>query len=74
MSSKQDDPSSESASRHITTVVTPSVDPKQIAFEIYINERWGHGQTMKDWPKEYPVFWEGAGPIGLGRERDERDS
>ncbi|WWC64080.1 uncharacterized protein I303_106687 [Kwoniella dejecticola CBS 10117] len=50
------------------------LDHSQLAFEEYIAKRWKKEEGMKEWPKEYPVFWEGAGPAGLGRERDERDS
>ncbi|OCF72662.1 hypothetical protein I204_07045 [Kwoniella mangroviensis CBS 8886] len=63
----------------LTYTTTPSsvVDPKQIAFEQYLAQRW-KGEKDKEglgeWNKELPVFWEGAGPEGLGRDRDrERD-
>ncbi|WVW79286.1 hypothetical protein I302_101253 [Kwoniella bestiolae CBS 10118] len=54
---------------------TPSSvsDPAQIAFERYLAERWPRERGMKGWSKQLPVLWEGVGPLGLGRERDERD-
>lgn len=28
---------------------------------------------VKAWPEEWPIFWEGGDPTGLGRNRDKRD-